>query len=139
MGLMSETRALLHVCITCRAGVEPPGAGGSGERPVPGACLHDRLQALLADRHDAPVRVLGARCLANCEQGCSAAIAMGGKWSYLLGGLGPDHASDLLDYAAVYAASATGVVMPSKRPASLANAVHGRIPPLPQSETEQPA
>ena len=59
---------------------------------------------------------------------------MPGKWSYLLGGLEAGHATDLLEYAAIYAASANGVVMPSKRPASLGSAVDGRIPPLPQPE-----
>lgn len=132
---MSETRALLHVCTTCRAGVEP-----AGDSPVPGVLLHERLQALLAEQPDMPVRLLPARCLAHCERGCSAAIAMTGKWSTLLGGLGPDHAADLLEYAAIYARSATGVVMPSKRPASLAAAVHGRIPaPLFFQTETQPA
>lgn len=122
---MTEPRALLHVCTTCRAGVEP-----AADRPLPGTMLHERLETLLAGRPDAPVRLLEAKCLSNCAQGCSAAIAMPGKWSYLLGGLDLDVAADLLDYAATYAASASGVVMPSKRPASLAAMVHGRIPAL---------
>ena len=82
-------------------------------------------------REDACVEVLEAKCLSNCAGGCSASIAMPGKWSYLLGGLEIENASDLLDYAAIYAASATGVVMPSRRPASLGTMVHGRIPALP--------
>ncbi len=113
---MTDQRAVLHVCTTCRAD--------------PGAALHARLAALLAERPDAPVRLLEVKCLSNCDHGCSAAIAMPGKWSYLLGGLDLDRAADLLEYAAIYAASKTGVVMPSRRPASLASMVHGRIPPL---------
>lgn len=122
---MTGTHARLHVCTTCRAGIEPtPG------RAVPGEVLHDRLRHLLAERPDAPVVLLEAKCLSNCGHGCAAAIAMPGKWSYLLGGLDLDRAADLLDYAAIYAASPSGVVMPSKRAASLAAMVHGRIPPL---------
>jgi predicted metal-binding protein len=130
---MTEPTAFLHVCTTCRVGVEPVEA-----MPVPGALLHARLAALLAMRPDAPVRLLAVKCLSNCDHGCAAAIASPGKWSYLLGGLDLDRASDLLEYAAIYAASGSGVVMPSKRPASLAAMVCGRIPPLAATEV-QPA
>ena len=122
---MTGTHARLHVCTTCRAGIEPVEG-----RPVPGAILYGRLGALLADRPDAPVLLLEAKCLSNCGHGCAAAIAMPGKWSYLLGGLDLDRAADLLDYAVIYAASPSGAVMPSKRAASLAAMVDGRIPAL---------
>ena len=122
---MTQARALLHVCTCCRAG-RPPVA----DADLPGAMLHRRLQALLAERSDVPVRLLEAKCLSNCDNGCSAAIAMPGKWSYLLGGLDLDCAADLVEYAAIYAASQNGAVLPSKRPASLARMVHGRIPAL---------
>ena len=111
----------LHVCVTCRVGrtLAP------GEAP-PGALLH----AALADRlpHGAALRIAPVACMANCERGCSAAISAAGKWTYLLGGLGPAHAADLLAYAAQYAASASGTVLPSRRPASLRGAVLARIP-----------
>ncbi len=68
--------------------------------------------------------------MANCERGCSAALAMPGKWTFFLGHLTPEHAADLLAYAAAYAAHATGTIMPSRRPASLRHAVLGRIPHL---------
>ena len=122
---MTQAPALLHVCTTCRAGQPPADAVDP-----PGAALHRRLRALLAERPAAPVRLLEAKCLSNCDNGCAAAIAMPGKWSYLLGGLDLDRAADLLEYAAIYAASQTGAVLPSKRPASLARMVHGRIPAL---------
>ena len=113
---MTDARAFLHVCTTCRTG--------------DGVALLGRLEELLAERPDIPVQLLEVKCLSSCGHGCSAAIAMPGKWSYLLGGLDLDRAPDLLEYAAIYAGSKTGVVMPSKRPASLAAMVHGRIPPL---------
>ena len=125
---MTASRALLHVCTTCRAGTDPVDGV-----PVPGARLHARLAALLAE-HTAPVSLLEARCLSTCGHGCAAALAMPGKWTYLLGGLELHHAPDLLAYAATYAASATGVVMPSRRPACLAAVVHGRVPPLPATQ-----
>jgi predicted metal-binding protein len=112
--------------MTCRAGRQL----AEGETPA-GALLH----AALADRLTAAsppfsVELRSTSCLANCERGCSAVIAMPGKWSYVLGHLSPDSASDLLVYAAAYAATPTGTVMPSRRPASLARMVIARIPPL---------
>lgn len=114
----------LIVCTTCRAGR----ALAEGETP-PGAHLHAALAARIAQT-DAAVELRDATCLANCERGCSAALAMPGKWTFFLGHLTPDHAADLLTYAAAYAAHATGTVMPSRRPASLRDAVLARIPHL---------
>ena len=118
---MTQPVPRLHVCITCRAGSIP----AEGEAP-PGARLHAALADLLDGT--ATLRLSAVACLANCERGCSAAISAVGKWTYLLGGLGPGHAADLIAYAATYAASANGTVMPSRRPASLRQAVIARVP-----------
>jgi predicted metal-binding protein len=119
-------RPRLIVCITCRAGREL----ADGEA-LPGALLHGELSQLLAASPDeAAVELREASCMANCERGCSAAIAMPGKWTYVLGHLAPGLAADLLAYAATYASSATGTVMPSRRPATLARVVIARVPPL---------
>ncbi len=116
----------LIVCTTCRAG-QPL---ADGETPQ-GALLHAELLALMDQSPDGPpVDLRAAACMANCERGCSAAIASPGKWTFVLGHLSPGHAADLLRYAAVYAASATGTVMPSRRPASLGRAVMARVPHL---------
>ena len=114
----------LIVCTTCRAGRDL----ADGETP-PGAHLHAALARLIADQ-GAEVELREVACMANCERGCSAALAMTGKWTFFLGHLTPEHAADLLTYAATYAAHATGTVMPSRRPDSLRNAVIGRIPHL---------
>ncbi|GAB6855160.1 hypothetical protein JCM15831A_21840 [Asaia astilbis] len=74
------------------------------------------------------VSVQGVRCLAACAQGCTATLSMPGKWSWLLGRLTPDLASDLLVYAQAYGRSASGTVMPSKRPESLREIILGRFP-----------
>ena len=119
-------RPRLIVCITCRAGRDL----ADGETP-PGALLHAELSQLLAPSSgEAVVDLREASCMANCERGCSAAIAMPGKWTYVLGHLAPGLATDLLAYAATYAASATGTVMPSRRPVALARVVIARVPPL---------
>jgi predicted metal-binding protein len=120
---VSERVPHLHICITCRAGRELE----DGET-TPGQDLHDAVSALAAD--GGRVTVHAVSCLASCERGCAATISEPGKWGYLLGGLSAEIASDLLTYGAAYAASRTGTVMPSKRPASLAAAVLGRFPVL---------
>ena len=115
----------LHVCVTCRAGLDLR----EGDPPE-GQRLHDAVAAELAARPDSPVRLRPATCMASCERGCAAALSAPGKWQYLLGHLLPEQAEDLLDYGALFAASRTGVVMPSKRPASLKQVVLGRVPPF---------
>lgn len=115
---------VLHVCTTCRAG--RPLADGE---TAPGRRMHDAVAALLATGE--PVaRLREVACLSSCDHGCAAAISAPGKWSYLLGRLDTDLAPDLLAYAAAYARSATGTVLPSRRPASLARVVLGRLPDL---------
>lgn len=114
---------VLHVCITCRR-------GGPAMDTPPGAQLLDSLTALLAaePQQAFPVTLRPVSCLAACDRGCAAAIAMPDRWTWLLGQLGPEKAEDLLAYAQLYAASSRGTVMPSRRPASLANMVLGRLP-----------
>jgi predicted metal-binding protein len=120
---VTERVPYLHICITCRAGQ----AMAEGDTP-PGQHLHDAVAALVGE--GGPVRVLAVTCLASCLRGCAAVISAPGKWGYLLGGLSSELAPDLLIYAAAYAASKTGTVMPSKRPVSLLSTVLGRFPPM---------
>ncbi len=117
-------RPRLAVCMTCKAGQEI-----EGDAIRPGRQLFEALQALCRD-DDAAADLLPVECLSLCEQGCSAAISIPGKWSYLLGGLEPAMAEDLLTYARAYAGSKTGLVLPSRRPASLGTMVKGRMPPV---------
>jgi predicted metal-binding protein len=120
------SRPCLIVCVTCRSGRDL----AEGEAPA-GALLHAALADRLTGIAPPPaIELRSTSCLANCERGCSAAIAMPGKWTYVLGHLSASSAADLLLYAAAYAAAPTGSVMPSRRPASLARMVIARIPPL---------
>lgn len=118
------TLPVLHVCVTCRAGLPP----ADGEA-TPGRRMYDAVAALLDA--DAPaVRLREVACLSSCDAGCAAAISAPGKWSYLLGRLDAGLAADVLAYAETYARSKTGTVLPSRRPASLARMVLGRMPDL---------
>jgi predicted metal-binding protein len=116
----------LILCTTCRNGRSL----ADGET-TPGALLHARLQTLIAEvGTPASVDLREVACLANCDRGCSAVIAMPGKWTYLLGRLDRSVAADLLTYIAAYAESTTGTVLPSRRPPSLRNMIIGRVPHL---------
>lgn len=116
----------VHVCITCRAG---EACDGDVERP--GMLFRRALSDAAAESDDADwLEVREVSCLASCNHGCAVAVSMPGKWSYLLGRLGSHKVADFLTYARTYRASKTGLVLPSKRPASLHDAVLGRMPSL---------
>jgi predicted metal-binding protein len=119
----STARPELHVCITCRMGRDlVPGEDCAGRR------LHGAVADSLARHPQPPVVLREVTCFAACQRGCAVAISAPGKWTYLLGGLEAGLAEDLLAYGATYAASASGAVLPSRRPESLRAAVIGRIP-----------
>ena len=118
----------LHVCTTCRAGL--PLADGA---LPPGQLMFEAV----ATQAGPTVRVLPVKCLSSCDHGCAAAISAPGKWTYLLGRLDPALVPDLLTYAATYAAHPTGTVLPSKRPASLAKIILGRMPDLTFAEAAE--
>ncbi len=116
----------LHVCTTCRAG-----QALADSDPRPGQTMLDAVASLL-DPQAPVVELREVVCLSSCDHGCAAAISAPGKWTYLLGRLEHGMAADLLSYAETYARSATGTILPSRRPASLARVVLGRMPDLTQ-------
>lgn len=125
-GLPGEDRPKLYICLSCRReGTTPEAEGARAD----GRRLFEAVEALLDEMGAAaPVEAVPTLCFANCEQGCSAAIGAPGKWSYLMGRLGPEHAADLLAYAVTYRKARAGVVLPSGRPASLQHTVIARFP-----------
>ncbi|QNT77890.1 DUF1636 domain-containing protein [Entomobacter blattae] len=124
----SRILPLLSICSTCRISPTPVTLTPTeGEKLY--TALQDHLKTLKPSCH-----LQAVKCLGVCNTGCSASISMRGKWSYLLGRLKVSLAEDLLTYADLYAHSKTGLVLPSKRPASLKDMVLGRIPPYPPEE-----
>lgn len=123
----TESLPQLYICVSCWRGGVAPADAESAE--TDGRRLYESVASLLAEPgRDAPVQLRPNLCFANCERGCSAGISAPGKWSYLMGDLGPEHAADLLAYARTYAEARTGVVLPSKRPPSLEKTVIARFP-----------
>lgn len=122
---VADERPCLYVCTTCKQDGAPL---AEGETP-PGRLLYEAVaERLSALGPDAPVAVEPVVCFANCEQGCSAGLSQAGKWSYMVGHVGPGHAGDLIAYGAAYAKSDTGIVLRSGRPDSLRHAIVGRFP-----------
>ena len=114
-------RPVLYVCTTCRRASTAPKPDGV---EPDGKQLYDRLAARLKELGArAPARLRPVVCHANCERGCSVAIAAPGKWTYVLGEIGLQDVDDLVTYSATYADAETGVVFRSRRPASLSTVV----------------
>lgn len=108
----------LAVCITCRrAGTDP-------QAPRDGARLSEALAArgVPHDRQE---------CFSACDRSCVVVFRGAGRWTYVQGGLDPDHdLEDLADMARAYAASADGVVPWRARPAVIRKNTIARIPPI---------
>ncbi len=131
---MTDRRPVLHICLTCKPAGEEPAAP---DETAAGARLHEAVVERLRARDlEQAVRVNPVTCMANCEQGCSLAVSAPGKWTYLAGYLSAGLADDVIDYALVYAASKTGVVMPSKRAPSLRDVIVARVPAHPDDLPE---
>ncbi len=131
---MTDRRPVLHICLTCKPAGEEPAAP---DETAAGARLHEAVVSRLRARDlERAVRVNPVTCMANCEQGCSLAVSAPGKWAYLAGYLSAGLADDVIDYALVYAASKTGVVMPSKRAPSLRDVIVARVPAHPDDLPE---
>ena len=126
--MVNDKRACLHICVTCRRGDRQ--SEDEAAEPVPGRLLHDAVAGLL-DRgpNSSGLEVQPVICLANCDRGCSVILSAPGKWAYMVGGLGPEHAADVIAYGEAYAASETGTVLRAGRPPSLRHAILGRFPP----------
>lgn len=116
----AATRPQLSICLTCAA----------IDQKISGRKLYDAVR----EANDGSVEVVGVNCLASCRNTCSATISMPGKWGWLMGHLHAGLAQDLLTYVAAYRRSARGVVVPSKRPASLEKIMIGRFPTFMQRD-----
>ena len=130
---MTTTTELI-VCTTCR----PPGASREGL-----AAGEELLDAVFWAQADGPasamasVRVRGVACLGGCSRACTVALQAPGKASYLFGDLAPDAetARQVLQCAALHAATADGQLPRQARPERLRGGLLARLPaPLAASE-----
>lgn len=118
----------LTVCASCIdthcEGEE--GIGGGGK-------LHALMEAQLAEHPYRPhIKLESHRCLMACAQGCTVSVCSKGKMKYLLGNLAADDnmAAQILDFAAMYFDSVTGVTPNHEWPGTIGMHFLGRIPPV---------
>ncbi len=116
--------AVLHVCMTCKAGQPVP----EGDI-APGARLFAALTA--ADAPDG-VEIRAVECLSACDHGCNIALMKQGAWSYVYGRLSEADVPEILRGAAAYATATDGIVPWRDRPVIFRKQSLARIPPMPQ-------
>jgi predicted metal-binding protein len=117
-----NTATTIYVCITCRDGAD------FEQAPTPGALLAD---ATIRAAAGTGITVLRVRCLANCKRGLSAAVRRNNAWTYLFGGLDPQHGARALIEGARLFSRATDGVMPWRgRPEALKRGLIARTPPI---------
>ncbi|MFD1701884.1 DUF1636 family protein [Methylopila henanensis] len=132
---MNNPAVTITICRTCRpAGDEQP--------DPPGAALSRATVAKVAESNVArSVQVYEIACLSACTRACSATVSGRGKFSYVIGGLTPDDASDLVAFAEAHAASADGIPPWRARPERIRKNTIARLPPhgTPHPLVEQPS
>ena len=114
--------AVLHVCITCRAG-QPLIEGES----CAGARVHEAIAALPTPEG---VTVKPVECLSACGKGASIALSGQGRWSYIYGPVSEADAPVILEGSAAYAQTQAGIVPWRERPALFRKNVIARLPAL---------
>lgn len=114
--------AILHVCITCRAGL--PLVEGE---PCAGARMFAALSAAPTPEN---ITIQPVECLSACAKGASIALSGPGRWSYLYGPVVEDDAAVILEGASAYAQTQDGLVPWRARPALFRKNVIARLPAL---------
>lgn len=120
----------ITVCDTCRRPEAEP-VGPDSDR----TCGR-RLAALVETAAAAGAGGVAVRrhsCLMGCTRACNVVVQAEGKTAYSLGGFAPDtEAADaIVDWAALHAASETGVVPYRSWPKGVKGRFVSRHPPLP--------
>lgn len=114
--------ATLYVCTTCKVGEVH-----EDDSQRPGARLHRALTAAPAPEG---VEIVGVACLSACKTGAAVALSQPGKWTYVYGQMAEEHAPDILEGAALYAASEDGIVPWRERPVIFRKQSVARVPAL---------
>lgn len=117
------------VCSTCRISADQR-EDADGRRG--GALLADAMRTVQqADAALAGIAVQEMPCLFACQRHCTVHVRAPGRIGYVLGGFTPaqDDARAILEYAALHAASAEGVVPYGQWPDGVKGHFITRTPP----------
>ena len=124
---VDATGARIYVCVTCRS----PGDVSDEPASRGGARLARALESEARSRGAGP-QIVPVECLSVCKRPGTVALAVPGKWTYVIGDLDPDSAAPaILDGAALYAAAPDGIVPWRERPQAFRKGVVSRVPPFP--------
>ncbi|MEM6486772.1 MAG: DUF1636 domain-containing protein [Pseudomonadota bacterium] len=118
--------ATITVCETCRYDAETRQRDGVSA----GAAFAALVEAAAAPH--AAVAVRRHACLMACSRHCATALSAPGKMTYVLGAFEPtaEDAAAMVEYAAKYAASDSGVVPFRDWPQGVKGHFVSRVPPL---------
>ena len=120
-----------HTMYVCRSCV-----WSEAEREIDGkrqgTFLVEAMEARRAEQGAGAVAMRVVFCLGGCRSPCNVAYRCPGKTALRFNRLTPDDAQALIDFAHIYAASATGDIPPEARPAALRENLIVRVPPPPR-------
>jgi len=120
---MAASDATIFICVSCTV------EGARDEQP--GRELFEAVTRKLAARPESKAVVKAVDCLAVCKRPCTVALSGEGKWTYVVGDLGPEaNADDVIAAAEAYGATANGIIPWRERPQCFRKGVISRIPPL---------
>jgi len=127
---MAASDATIFICVSCTV------EGARSDQP--GRDLFETVKGKLAARPECTAIVKAVDCLAVCKRPCTIALSGEGKWTYVVGDLGPEvNADDVIAAAEAYGATANGIIPWRERPQSFRKGVISRIPPLSFQPEEQ--
>ena len=105
----------MYVCRSC--------VWSEAEREIDGkrqgVFLVDAIEGRLGGQDRGGVAMRVVFCLGGCRNPCNVAFRCPGKTALRFNRLTPEDAGALIDFAQLYAASATGEVPPEARPVAL--------------------
>lgn len=121
------------VCSTCRhSGEEKTGPDGASG----GETLARTLEAIIAERGRADVRLRRQACLWSCTRHCNVWIQDSERFSYIAGGFAPDReaAEAILAWFDLHGATEDGLVPFREWPQGMRGHFIARLPPTPAEE-----
>lgn len=123
---MSDKRAVLSICTTCRDGREAKTGTRGGARLA--EAIYARIDALTA----AGVTLRGVKCMSQCKRPCIVSLSQDDKFTYVFGDLDPYVIADtdaLLELVKRYNNAPEGFLERKDRPELLRATILGRFPP----------
>ena len=124
---MSDERAVLSICMTCRDGRETETGTRGGSR------LAEAIHSQIGGLAKAGVALRGVKCMSQCKRPCIVSLSQDDKFTYVFGDLDPDepaHIEALIELVERYNKAPEGFLERRDRPELLRANILGRLPPI---------